>query len=198
MPGTFPTLPRPSSVSPPAIIDPTLRYSVDQGYEYRRAIHSRPRRRWTLEWLGSTVTDMRVVKDFIMLQRLGAMDFAFWHPTAFETATVAPTTPISIFYVHGLVTGQWLIISSMPTNPSLEGQAFPIQRFTSTSLTLQGTTGAGVAGNCVVQVYAPHCKAVFNEDTWEQPATIIGPDQVGGPGLRQGYYNYQLQIEELF
>ena len=102
----FPTVPVPSSISAPEVIDPMLSFGADMGYEVRRARHSRPRYRYTLEWLGKVTGDMRYIRDFLMQQRLGTLAFRWFHNTAKETGVlVHPTTPVTL----SLPGGAWLV-----------------------------------------------------------------------------------------
>lgn len=199
MPDPFPSTPVPSMVSSPEILDALWRYETDQGYAFRRSKHSRPRRRFTLEYLGLTVVNVRILRDFFQYQRLGVTAFTWTHPTAIDVATCQPTTPVTLLYTHGLHTGAWVIVSNSP-NPSINGGAFQVTRQSQTSILLNGTTAAGITGTATVQVYLPLAVGIFQEDTWQAPATLIGPDQVAyAPGGRRGgYYNVQVTIEEIF
>src|SRR5262245_42961627 len=185
---TYPGTPVPSMVSSPEIIDEMWAYASDSGYAFRRAKHSRPRRRYTLEYLGLTVAYVRVLRDFFQRQRLGVTSFAWAHPTAVDVATVQPTTPVTLQYQHGLFTGAWVGVSNSP-NTSINGGFFAVTWQTDSSLLLQGTTGSGIAGTGTVVVYLPHAVGRFQEDTWQTPATLIGPDQVphAPTGRRTGY-----------
>src|SRR5262245_29502439 len=196
---TFPATPAPAMVSSPEVIDPAYDFRPDQGYSIRRARWSRPRRRYRLEYLGQPVAYVRLIRDFFQRQRLGVLDFMWFHPTAVDVAQVQPTTPVQLLYQHGLVTGQWVGVSNSP-NPGINGGTFPVTWLTDSSVALQGTTAAGIAGTATVVVYLPHARGSFQEDTWQAPATLIGPDQVphAPSGRRSGFYNFTVLIEELF
>src|ERR1044072_1570936 len=88
----FPNAPLPSSVSAPAVIDPMLIYQVDQGYSLRRPRTSRPRFRYTVDWLGKRTDDMHIIRTFLLSTRLGALSFSWQHPTASEAVAVTNTT----------------------------------------------------------------------------------------------------------
>src|SRR6476646_2305018 len=190
---TYPLPPAPSHVSPPAIIDPMLSFASDQGYQIRRARTSRPRRRWTLGYLGKSVDDMRQIRDFLQQSRLGALEFAWAHPTAVDKVTVAATTPVTVQWRHGLFTGQWVFIANSP-NPSINDQAFQITRFNEITITLNGTTAAGVNGLADAIVYVPHAVGIFRDDTFESPSTLIGPEQILYTGRRTGFYSWSVDI----
>jgi phage-related protein len=194
---TYPLPPFPSHVSPPAILDPMIEFSSDQGYQIRRARTSRPRRRWTLDYLGKTVDEMRQIRDFLQQSRLGALEFAWAHPTAIDKVTVAATTPVTVQWRHGLYTGMWIFIFNSP-NPSINNQAFQITRFNEITITLNGTSAAGINGTADALVYVPHAVGIFREDTFESPATLIGPEQVLYTDRRTGYYSFSVTIEEIF
>src|SRR5262245_61824314 len=196
---TYPGTPVPSMVSSPEIIDEMWSYASDQGYQFRRAKHSRPRRRYSLEYLGLTVPYVRVLRDFFQRQRLGVTSFAWAHPTAVDVAQCQPTTPVQLLYQHGLFTGAWVGISNSP-NAGINGGFFPVTWLTDSSLSLNGTTAAGIAGTATVVVYLPRAVGRFQEDTWPSPATLIGPDQVphAPTGRRTGNYNVLVTIEEIF
>jgi len=186
-------------VSSPEVLDPMWQYQVDQGYQFRRAKHSRPRLRYTLEYLGLDVTNLRILRDFFQAQRLGVTSFTWVHPTAVDVAQVAATTPVSLTYLHGLWTGAWVVVSNSP-NPGINGGSFQITRTAYNQYTLNGTTAAGIAGTATVQVYLPRAVGIFREDVWPQPAPLIGPDQTAHApsGRRSGRYNTMVTIEEIF
>lgn len=190
--------PRPSVVHVAEIIDPSWSYQVDSGYEVRRSKHSRPRHRWTLEYLGLDVGHLRVLRDFIQFARLSAMDIQWRHPTAMDKLLCSPTTPVTIGGYHGMVTGQWMIIFSSP-NPSLNNQAWQVTRYDGLNVFLNGSHAEGIAGLCDAQLYVPHAKIVSSsEGTFPAPATLIGPEQFRYDGARSGYYSMTVQIEETF
>jgi len=196
----WPSDPRPSAVSAPELIDPSLSYEVDQGYKVRRPKWSRPRRRWTLEYLGLDTLHMRILRDMLLRHRLGALEVSWTHPTALDVAVMQPTTPVRLLYVHGLWTGMWVGISNGP-NPSLNGGFFQVTWDTNGSLYLNNTTAQGVQGNCTVVIYVPHVLVVpGQEESMPGPATLIGPEQLAyAPGgLRSGYFNWSVQLEEQF
>jgi hypothetical protein len=198
---TFPSSPKPSHVSAPAIIDPLLRYSVDQGYELRRPRTSRPRRRYVVEWAGRADAEyhysygMHLIRDFLGTTRNGALPFQFIHPTASDVVTFSNTTPITLTYSHGLVTSQWVYVTNAPTG--LNG-TWPVTRLDALNLTLNGSTAVGF-GQCLVAVYLPYAVARFDNDTWESPTKLVGPEQFDASGARRnGVFAWQLTIEELF
>ena len=194
---SFPTTVLPSHVSPPAIIDPMIEFSSDQGYQIRRARTSRPRRRWTMDYLGKNVDELRQIRDFFLQVRLGALEFAWGHPTAVDPVLVSPTTPVTVQWRHGLYTGMWIFIANGP-NPSINNQAFQITRFNEITVTLNGTSAAGIQGLADAVVYVPHAVGIFRDDTFESPATLIGPEQILFTNRRMGYYNFSVEIMELF
>jgi hypothetical protein len=193
----YPNNPVPSMVSGAEIIDPVWAYSVDQGYEVRRAKHSRPRHRWTLEYRGLKTQDMRQIRDFVHFARLSQLDFAWQHPTAQDLVLISPTTPVTMGGYHGLATGQWVIIYGSP-NPSLNNQAWQVTRYDVLNCFLNNTTAAGIAGNANMQLYVPHMKIVAAEDTFPAPVTHRGPEQVRADVAYPGYYAYTVTLEELF
>lgn len=193
----YPLTPVPSMVSAPEILDDMLSYRVDQGYEVRRAKYSRPRRRWSLEYLGKTTDEMRQIRDFLQQHRLGALDFTWQHPTAFDTALFVPATPQSVFWRHALFTGQWIVVYSSP-NPTLVGGAFQVTYIDPITVTLNGTVASGDAGVGEVGVVVPHAVGRFQEGTMASPTTLIGPEQVPYGARRSGYFSFSVQIEETF
>jgi hypothetical protein len=194
----YPAVPIPSMVTAPTIIDPMHQFASDAGYTIRRSQWSRPRRRFTLEYLGKTTLEMRQIRDFLQTVRLGALEFTWTHPTAVDVATVINSTPVRIFYQHGLVTGQWIKMTGNP-NPSIEGIPLQVTRLDSTQLALNGTS-AGGTGTGQVVVYLPHAVGSFSEGTWASPVTLIGPEQLLAtvPARRSGYFNFSVTIEETF
>jgi hypothetical protein len=191
----FPEFPLPSSISAPAIIDPMLRFQADSGYEVRRALASRPRRRYTVEYLGQTTHLMRYIRDFLMDHRNGVLPFQWRHSTGLNSVPCTNTTPVWLQFMHGLVTGQWIDISGGAA-PSLLGQ-WQVTRIDSINISLNGSVAAG-ATTVLVSHYLPFAVARFNENTWESPTKLIGPEQLDIDGRRMGYFSYTLQIEEIF
>ena len=191
----FPLLPIPSHISSPEVIDPMLRSVMDQGYEVRRSLHSRPRWRYTVEWLGKQTNEMRAVRDFLMQMRLGTLPFRWFHSTAYETGvTVGSTTPIHLIFPlgHGLFSGMWINIqNAVGVSTAIHGvwQVTYIDRLV---VILRGSTALGT-GTCATNMVFPRAVARFNEDTWASPVKLIGPEQ-----MTQGYWNYSVVIEEIF
>lgn len=193
----FPYPPIPSHISAPEVIDPMLRMSVDQGYEVRRVRHSRPRFRYTVEWLGRTTNEMRSIRDFLMQQRLGTLSFRWFHLTARDTdVQVYPTTPITLVFPwgHGLFSGMWVYLTNPAgVNAALNGSVWQITRLSSSEVLLNGSTSLGGPGGCTAQVMLPRAVARFSEDTWQSPVKLIGPEEIN-----HGYFNFQCIIEEVF
>lgn len=196
----YPNNPIPSMVSGPEVIDPSFEYIVDQGYSVRRAKHSRPRHRWTLEYLALKTQEMRQLRDFVHFARLSQLDFAWQHPTALDLVLVTPTTPTTVGGFHGLATGQWVILYDTPLVPlpHLTGQAWQITRFDVLNLFLNNSVGQGIAANMYMQLYVPHMKIVAANDTFAAPVTHRGPEQVRADIPYPGYYAYTVTLEELF
>ena len=190
----YPTVPTPSSISAPAIIDEAHSFVSDSGYETRRARHSRPRRRFTLEYLGKTTAEMRVISDFLMAHRFGSgQTFEWVHITAFDIVPALNTTPIILNYQHGLVTGMYINIGT----PAFLAQPWRITRLNPTMIALDGTVASG-ATNVSVYTYLPYAVARMSEDTWESAVKLIGPEQLGTAGGRTGFFNFSVSIEEVF
>jgi hypothetical protein len=190
----YPIVPAPSSVSAHASIDPVLRYATDSGVEIRRAAHSRPRRRYTLEYLGGTTEYMRLIRDFVYSQRANVLPFQFYHPTAVDVATVQNTTPVILTYPHDMVTGQWVGLGQAPG--PLNG-FWQVTRLGPYDLALNGS-GASGAGTAHVIQYLPQAIAIFDQDIWSAPTKIIGPDQIAAGNFRSGMFSWTLDIEEVF
>lgn len=191
----FPIAPVPSHVAAPEVIDPMLSFSVDQGYQVRRVLHSRPRFRYTVEWLGKRTDEMRVLRDFLLQQRLGTLTFSWYHPTGWESnCIVSNTTPIWLGYPtpHGLFTGMSVLLRN-PVGPVGLHSAFAtVTRVDATQLILNGTTAAG-SGFIEATVLFQRAVARFTDNTWQGPVKLIGPESG-----TQGFWNISLQIEEVF
>jgi hypothetical protein len=196
----FPNTPLPSSVSAPAIIDEMHTFSTDSGVVIRRPKHSRPRRRFTLEYLGKNVAELRTVRDFLQACRLGALPFEWLHPTAGDLVNIDDTTtPVIVYYTHGLVTGQYIYMQGGPTH--LTG-VWQVTKLNGNALALNGSIAGGPVAQGYAYVYLPNAVGVFASDTWDSPTTLIGPEQwypQGGYGInRVGVYNFNVVIEEIF
>jgi hypothetical protein len=194
----FPQTPMPSHVSAPEIIDPAASFSTDYGYIVARPRTSRPRRRWTIDYLGMPAADVRSVRNFLYAVRMGANDFQWFHPTAAEFATFQPTTPVQVELFHGMWTGMSVAVNNSP-NPSINGGVFQITISTHVTFTLNGTVAQGITGTGYIGIYVPHARVVVSQDTLPSPSTLIGPDRVMYPGeVYRGYYSFQITIEEFF
>ncbi|HEX6827134.1 MAG TPA: hypothetical protein VF077_12525 [Nitrospiraceae bacterium] len=194
----FPSTPTPSSISAPAIIDPMWRFEADAGIDIRRAKHSRPRRRYVLDYLGKTTTEMRTIRDFLQQQRLGVLAFQWFHSTAIELCTIdGTTTPAGVYFEHGLVTGQWIGIIQ---GPAVYNAFWQVTRFSHDALTLNGSAGNGSVANAFAFVYLPTAVGIFGQDFMASPDKLIGPEQwyPAGYVTRVGYWNFSVQIEEIF
>jgi hypothetical protein len=176
-----------------------LSFVSDGGYQVRRALASRPRRRYTLEYLGKNVQEMHYLRDFLMFHRNGITPFSFIHMTAYDIVSPTNTTPVWLQYQHGLVTGQWVNISAGPS--SLVGQ-WQVTRIDSINLVLNGSVAAGLTP-VNVEVYLPNAVARFNDNTWESPAKIVGTERLGGAradsiGALPGFFSWSISVEEVF
>lgn len=194
----YPAVPIPSSVSAPAIMDPTHVFETDQGIQIRRAKHSRPRRRYTLEYLGKTTAEMRQIRDFLMTCRLGTLPFQWYHPTASDRVTVDDTqTPVLVYYQHGLVTGQMIGLINGPPHLNAFWQ---VTRLNDTTIALNGSIAGGPPAQADALVYLPTAVGVFASDTLESPEKLIGPEQWYPLGYqnRVGYFSFVVAIEEIF
>jgi len=196
---TYPLDPRPASVSAPAIIDESLRFVSDSGYEQRRALHSRPRRRYTLEYLGQDTVHTRVIRDFLQQQRLGVLPFEFVHPTAMDACFIyANSTPVIVQFQHAMVSGQWL---GLVQGPAALNTVWKVTYANTIQVTLNGSQAVG--GGTVVGYaipYMPYAVARMQSDTFEAPTKLLGPDQVtASPSSpNTGYFNFTVVVEEIF
>jgi hypothetical protein len=195
----FPTQPPPASVSAPAYIDPALRFMTDSGYETRRVAHSRPRRRYTLDYSGVSVSDLRVITDFLQSVRFGTSEAIQWlHPTAVEIVPASNTTPIWLTYRHSMLTGQYVQIIAGPLTA-----AWRITRVSATAIALDGSVASGALTVPVV-VFLPTAIARLSDDTLESPVKLVGTDRLGADqpsaalGALAGRFSYSVQIEEIF
>lgn len=194
----FPGSPIPSHVSAPEILDPMLKFETDYGYSVRRPRTRRPRRRWTLDYTGQSTANMRVIRNFLMFTRNGVTEFSWFHPTAIEIALVGPTTPISVVWMHGLVSGMWVGISNS-TIPAINGGVFQITVTSDSTLTLNGTTASGISGSGNIIIYVPRAIAIMSENIFPSPTTVIGPERIPiAPEVYRGIYNFSVTIEEQF
>ena len=166
----------------------------DGGYSVRRSLASRPRQRYTLEYLGRPTQELRYLRDFLLFHRLGVTPFSFLHPTSYDLVPATNTTPVWLQYQHGLITGNMVNISSGPS--ALLGQ-WTVTRVDSINLILNGSVAAGLV-NVNVETYLPYAVARFNENTWESPVKLVGPERLGTSGNRPGFFSWNITIEEVF
>jgi hypothetical protein len=196
----WPISPLPSSVSAPAYIDPMLTFVSDSGYETRRSLHSRPRRRYTLDYLGKSTAELRIIADFLQATRFGAgQQIEFYHPTASDIVVASNTTPIWLFYNHALPTGAYVYVGSPP---ALEG-IWHTTRIAPNAHSLDGSVAHGDI-YVQVQVYIPYVVARMSDDTWESPTKLVGTDMIGPdrPGATvsalAGRWSFSVTLEEVF
>lgn len=171
-----------------------LENKSDGGYSQRRALASRPLQRYTLEYLGRPTQELRYLRDFLLFHGLGVTPFSWLHPTSYDFVPATNTTPVWLQYQHGLVTGNMVNISAGPG--TLLGQ-WTVTRIDSINLVLNGSVAAGSV-NVAVETWLPFAIARFNENTWESPTKLIGPERLGTSGNRPGFFSWTVQIEEVF
>jgi hypothetical protein len=194
----YPQTPLPSSVSAPEYLDEVLRFQTDFAYELRRAKHSRPRRRWTLEYLGKTTAEMHQIRDFFGTVRFGVFPFTFYHPTALDAVVFQNTTPITLSYngAHGLMTGQMVGVFSSPGGNAKNG-FYTITRVNAIQIALNGST-AGGGGVGSVRVYVPNAVGRFSDDTMPSPTKLAGPETASPQqNTMAGFWNFTVVIEEV-
>jgi hypothetical protein len=168
-------------------------FKTDQGYSLRRAKHSKPTRGWVLDYLGRRSDEMRLIRDYLYSLRLGILETEFLHPTSADNATLFSGTPMGMYvqYGHGLRSGQWLGISLAQAS-ILNETRWQVTVLSPTVLSLNNSPAVD-GGFCLIQAYVPHARCIFNQDTWESPTKLIGPER-----NNDGAWNYQVIIEELF
>lgn len=154
-------------------------------------MHSRPRRRYQLDYLGMTTENVRFVRDFLISHRLGVTMFEWIHPTAFDTVPVSNTTPVVLTYFHEYQTGQWVVVSGATPNTSIIG-VWPVQRLAANAISLTGTV-AGGASTCDVRTYLPRARGFFPEGEWPGPAKLMGPESINSA---RGRFSFSVIVEE--
>lgn len=190
----WPLTPLPKSVSAPAYIDPRLTFRSDSGHLIQRPRHSRPRRRYTLSYLGLRTDELRTLTDWLLQARLGALAFGFVHPTAADTVTMHDTTPVWLTFStpHSLYTGFWIWLHSATPPTAMDGNGYRVTRQNATQVTLDGTVAQGPNRPAVILAYLPYATCVLAEDTWAEPVKLIGPEQG-----TLGRFNLSVSVEEL-
>jgi hypothetical protein len=174
------------------VLDPSLRFEVDQGYSVRRALHSRPRRLVQLDYTNLTTAQIRVFRDFLQQHRLTVTPFSYLNAVYGDAATASNTTPIVLTVSHAFMTGQWVGIFSA-FHASLDG-FWQVTRLGPTTFSLMGSTALG-EGACRVYTYFPYAIGYFPEDTWQAPHKHIGPETADNDQAR---FAMQVTIEEIF
>ena len=180
-------------VSAPDIIDEVHRFVTDSSAEVRRAKHSRPRRRYTVEYKGAPTADYRIIRDFMINGRHWIMPFTWFHPTAAEPVFMDNTTPIVVHFTipHSLIDGQFLGVFSSPNGNARNG-FWQITRGGTHTVLLNGSTAGGI-GPGTVRIYFPSAIARMPEDTMPGAAKLLGPESGS-----QGFWSFQISIEELY
>lgn len=193
MPAIYPTDPVPASVHPPVMIDPGVKFEVDQGYSFRRALHSRPRRVIQLDYLGLTTAQLYVLRDFLQYHRLTVTPFIFANVTVLDLATVVNTTPIILENWHTYLTGQWVGVGAITGGPAITG-FWRVTRIDAYRIALQGSTAAGT-GQAYVYPYLPLAIGFFPEDRMTAPTKLMGPVSTSST---RGRFSTSVFIEEIF
>jgi hypothetical protein len=188
----YPFTPVPSSIQAPSVVDPMHSFETDSGTTFRRSKHSRPQRRYQLDYLGKNTAEWRIIRDFIQAQRLGVLPFEFLHMTATDAATYSNTTPVVVTMWHAYTSGQWVSIGSSNPNTSIHG-GWRITRLSSTTFSLDGSI-AGGAGTCQVYTYIPQAVGVFSEEGDPSPVKLMGPESTTS---NRGRFSFSVQILEL-
>ncbi len=188
----YPPDPLPSSIQAPSLIDPMHMFTTDSGITLRRSMHSRPQRRYQVDYLGKTTRDWRIIRDFLQMHRLGVLPFEFAHWTALDNAFYDNTTPVVVHMYHTYVTGQWVLIYNSTPNVSLNA-GWQLTRLSGIAFSLNGST-AGGAGTCQVRAYLPQAVGVFGEEGDVSPVKLMGPESVS---TTRGRFSFSVTIEEL-
>jgi len=192
----YPIDPIPSSISVAAMQDPMHQFETDQGYEVRRSKHSRALRQYQLEYLGLTTPQMRVLRDFLLQQRLGVLSFEWLHRTGGDRVNYSNTTPVVCTLQHSYVTNQWLWFNSA-THAGING-FWTITRFDSTSFALNGSAAQGGTGSAIAVPYLPNATARFAQDVMEPAVKLIGPEAADVFTQGRGRFNMVVLIQEQF
>jgi hypothetical protein len=167
-------------------------FQTDSGVTMRRPQHSRPQRRYQLDYLGKVTAEWRIIRDFLQAQRLGVLPFEFLHMTATDAASYSNTTPVVVTMQHAYATGQWVSIGGSNPNTSLHG-GWRITRLSSTTFSLDGSI-AGGAGTCQVYTYIPQAVGVFSEEGDASPIKLMGPESTTSS---RGRFSFSVLIQEL-
>ena len=196
MPATvfWPITPRPASISAPAYLDPRLTFRSDSGHLIQRPRLSRPRRRYTVSYLGLRTDQLRFLSDWLLSIRFGGLSFGFIHSTAEDTVTMHNLTPIWLTFAapHALLTGFWIWLSRATPVTALDWQGFRVTRQNATQVSLDGTVSQGPDRTAYVAAYLPWATCLWPEDTTPEPVKLIGPEQG-----TLGRFNQTFTIEEL-
>jgi hypothetical protein len=188
----YPFLPLPNSIQAPAVIDPMHVFESDSGVTMRRPKHSRPQRRYQLDYLGKATWEWRIIRDFFQAQRLGVLPFEFVHHTGLDDAFYDNTTPVIVHMYHTFLTGQWILIYNSAPNTSLNA-GWQITRLSGIAFSLNGSN-AGGAGTCQIRTYLPNAVGIFQEDTDASPVKLIGPESVS---TTRGRFSFSVTVEEV-
>lgn len=141
---TWPAAPIPHHVSAPGIIDPVLRFSVDQGYEVRRSRWSRSRRLYQVTYLG-TANDILTLFDFLEREiRGGSLSFSWAYPFGQKIQSINTDVPnhLQTQWIHGLQSGDFVSIAGTVAHNAV----YQVQRISFTGLNLLGTSGGTAEG----------------------------------------------------
>jgi hypothetical protein len=190
---TYPVLPAPASISAMTIIDPSYEMMTDFGYSIRRARYPRPRRFYTLTYLGLTTLELRFFQHFFVIHRLRTTAFSWYPHLVYDTGTVLNTTPIRINVQHPYVGGQWVVIGES-TVPNLNG-FYQVTTPDGDFLLLNNTTARGV-GTCHVGPFLPNAILRTSEDgELPAPEKLMGPESID---TSRGRFSMIVGVEEIF
>lgn len=188
----WPFTPVPNSIQAPSALDPMHTFTTDSGITLRRSQHSRPQRRYQLDYLGKTTAEWRIIRDFLQQMRGGVLPFEFVHVTATDAATYSSTTPVIVTMQHAYMTGQWVGVTSSVPHTALNA-LWPITRLSATTFSLVGSA-AGGAGTCAVFAYLPRAVAILAEDEMASPTKLMGPESIN---TTRGRFSWSVLVEEV-
>jgi hypothetical protein len=165
---SWPTTPTPYSVSPFGLLDPVIRFEVDQGYSVRRSRWSRGRRLYQVTYLEPSDT-LLPLTDFIeRVIRGGALSFDWTYPYPSTLFSIVNSTPnaVTMTAAHGLQTGDQVVI----TGTASHNNTYTITRTGATTYTLDGTAGGtseGAVGSAALVL--PYAALVLENETLAPP-----------------------------
>lgn len=193
---TWPSSPVPQATGLPVSSRSVALHQLDGGYQTRRAIVSRRRRRIGLQYFRLLTGEYYTLLDFVDRELAGGsltFDWTFPFPHTIVNVTTATPTRIETGFPHGYQTSDWVTVAGV--GAGIDGVR-QVTWVSATEIDLDGTSGGGTNG--FVGMHFPtmylEMPARGAELSTAQPTRLPGYQ----PRDNEGYYQLGYTLVEAF